>query len=252
MRPGTLFGFYPTSGAETIPPVGYDVSSAVTLTFAPESSELAGFSESSSAGLTFTPASSEIGEFVVSSAVMLTFDPESALAGVNHSYVVSTSCGIVFRARSRVKGKEVVLGDSYRGSAQQGGSAPLFVQARDGRGVPTIPTSQVSARVYKLGGDLASDAELAIVPHARATAVHAGGGTLGSAHAPGRYFALLRWEIAEESGGIEGFSFEVLPGGDPRGPVIAAHDVRRPEARHVLAQVAGGLVLGGRNPRPRL
>ncbi len=228
----------------------YSKTSTNTLTFHPASvlsSVNHGFNKASENTLTFHPASSFAANFgySVSTENFLIFTPESSEIG---DIAASTEVTIIFRVTTKTLGKEVVFADNFIGAYQQGQSAHLFVQAKERTGEPTVPTSQVTTRTYRLEtSTLASNEVLTSVPRSRAIATVAGGPRLVKEHPAGRYFSLETWVI----GGFVGEEtaiFEVSAGGDPRGPVISGHDYSRPEARHVLVQVEGGLILKGRDP----
>lgn len=44
-------------------------------------------------------------------------------------------------------------------------------------------------------------------------------------------------------------AFEVVAGSDPSGPIISLYSYDRPEGRYVLAQLGGGRLTQGRNPK---
>lgn len=64
----------------------------------------------------------------------------------------------------------------------------------------------------------------------------------------GSYRVTFAYATAGVPGGATA-RFDVVPGGDPGGAVTALHAVERPEARYILAQLTGGLLVRGRNPR---
>ncbi len=71
---------------------------------------------------------------------------------------------------------------------------------------------------------------------------------LGLDFALGSYLVTHQYAISGEPRSHEQ-AFELVPGGDSGGDVISMHTLDRPEGRHVVAQLSGGLLVQGRNPK---
>jgi hypothetical protein len=71
---------------------------------------------------------------------------------------------------------------------------------------------------------------------------------LGSDYGVGTYTVAIGYPVAGVPQSIE-TSFEVVAGGDAGGPVISLYAYDRPEGRYVLAQLGGGRLVQGRNPK---
>ncbi len=259
----SLMAFW--GGGAANPPASLIGSAANTLTLAPRSTQVGTWPRATLNNLTFHAAASQVGTwpratlnhitFAASSIAHLIFTKSSANTltfAASSSEIVSigrtSENKIVFRARVKNKSAQIAFDDVYRGQYQQGLRTPLFVQAKDSKGRAALPGTQIGSRVYQLGVGLSTTAAgVPFVPHAKAAAVFSGGPVLGQPQAPAQYFVLNTWSNGSFVG-METATFAVIAGGDPRGAIISAHDFRRPESRHILAQVEGGLILDGRDP----
>jgi hypothetical protein len=64
-----------------------------------------------------------------------------------------------------------------------------------------------------------------------------------------RYFAIVRWTDSGGNGVQAVYPFELMPGGNSDGAVIAMAEVVRPDARYLLCSTDGGLLVRRKNPR---
>lgn len=71
---------------------------------------------------------------------------------------------------------------------------------------------------------------------------------LGATFGLGTYAVSVTYSIAGIASNIQS-TFTVVGGGDQAGAVISLYAFDRPEARYVLAQLDGGKLVQGRNPK---
>ena len=64
----------------------------------------------------------------------------------------------------------------------------------------------------------------------------------------GRYLVAMRWCTGGIAHCVTG-DFYMLPGGSADGTIISMSPIERPDARYVIWQTDGGLIVRGRNPR---
>lgn len=140
----------------------------------------------------------------------------------------------------------------YAGRVQQGEELLLTLQCSTETLVPGDPGFYPRVSVYR-------DAEPPVlVETTRLAAADRGAATglfrlplfLGALYAtPGHYLLVFRWQTAGGVGRCLTGSFQLLPGGDADGHVIAQAFVGRPDANHLIAQCDSGRLIRGRNPR---
>jgi hypothetical protein len=132
----------------------------------------------------------------------------------------------------------------YLGTVVLGRRAPFLVQTLGAGRVPALPMVPPTATLYDAGGNVAATFELPILDLAAGLF---GMGVRLSTLAPGRYCVLYQYRVNGYPGRV--IDFLDLAAGDDAGAVISlfAHD--RPEARYVLAQLDGGRLVQGRNPK---
>ncbi len=152
---------------------------------------------------------------------------------------------VVLRARARIPGQTgPPAGDDYLGRYQQGQQVPLEIQCFQPRVVKGLPDAAPVARMYR-DGVLVQTETLPV----NQDGVGRFGRTyrLGRQDDPGLY-AVIYWY--RTGGTVRSLwqTFEVIPGGDPAGPVIAATVLERPDGDQVLAQFGSGVLAVGRDP----
>jgi hypothetical protein len=131
------------------------------------------------------------------------------------------------------------------GRYQRGDAVPLGVATTAGEGVPTSPDAAPLATIAGPDGGVVATVRLPM----------AGDDThFGAAWVPGVDVALGNYSVTYtyQVAGVPGEStaaFEVIPGGDPGGAVVAMASVERPLARYIVAQLASGRLVQGTNPR---
>ncbi len=156
-----------------------------------------------------------------------------------------SSLQVVLRARAKVPYQTgPSAGDDYLGRYQQGTSVPLEIQCFQPKGVRGLPDAAPVARMYRDGILVGSQ----VLPVSDDLAARCGGSyLLGPGNEPGLY-SVVYWY---ETGGVPRSQwqvFEVIPGGDMAGPVIAATVLERPDGDQVMAQFGSGVLAVGRDP----
>lgn len=133
----------------------------------------------------------------------------------------------------------------YLGRYQVGQAVPLAVTPLDGGGFATQPDAAPVATVTAPGGAVLGPFKLAMVadPTHFALAFFPGVGL-----PLGTYAVAYACLVAGQASTIAG-SFDLIPGGDPGGAVVGLFSYDRPEARFVVAQLASGRLVQGKNPR---
>ena len=139
---------------------------------------------------------------------------------------------------------------AYLGRYQLGQFVPLQVLVQDQAGTPAEPTLRTPmARITALGsGQLVMTVSLHHLRRNRVGPVYVHQLRLASDYLPGRYGVLYQVPTGSFLGAGLAL-FEVVPQGDPAGPVIATTVVTQPAGDQVLAQVGGGQLVLGQKPR---
>lgn len=160
---------------------------------------------------------------------------------------VADSWGLLLlRCRADVPGMAVARLEDYLGRFQQGDEVPLQIQCFAGAATPGLPDAAPVVRMYR-DGTLVDEVILALQPNTQVVGRFGANYRLGYLSEPGRYLAAY-WYQASDMVQSQYQVFEVVGGGDPAGPVLAAQSIRRPDGDRMLAQVASGALLLGQDP----
>jgi hypothetical protein len=161
---------------------------------------------------------------------------------------VSRTAGaiLVLRCRADVPGMLPHQVEDYLGRYQQGDEVPLQLQCFAAAETAGLPDAAPIVRIYR-EGVLADEFTLPLLPDAQVSGRFGQNYRLGYLTAPGRYLAAY-WYQASDVVQAQQQVFEVMPGGDPGGPVLATQVIGRPDGDRVLAQVASGALLVGQDP----
>lgn len=137
---------------------------------------------------------------------------------------------------------------SYLGRFQLGASVPLYLRCVNVSNAPSLPDNPPQAKIFS-GTTVVEARKMPIedryVPNCT--------GTfrlplfLGRLYAAGRYTAVYYYRVSSYYGMVED-CFDVVPGGDPRGSVVSAYFLERPEASYVVQALEDGSIIKGRNP----
>lgn len=140
----------------------------------------------------------------------------------------------------------------YAGRVQQGEELLLTLSCTTEDMVPEDPDFYPRVSVYR-------DAEPpALVETTRLAAADRGAAAglfrlplfLGPLYeTPGQYLLVFRWQTQAGVGRSVPGSFQLLPGGDADGHVVAQAFVARPDGNTLIAQCDSGRIIRGRNPR---
>jgi hypothetical protein len=173
----------------------------------------------------------------------------SAVCSVHGDATTSATATIILRARARSVFPEVDFASDYLGRFQQGQEVPLWTIVRDQDGQPTEPTTRTPwVRVYDLDTHaLVEVANMVHLRYSRVDEVYSLALWIGEGYPVGRYGVLYE----APTGGFTGIAlgiFEVLPGGDPAGPVVAAATIARSTGDLVLGNLATGSLVVGQKP----
>jgi hypothetical protein len=136
----------------------------------------------------------------------------------------------------------------YRGRYQQGEEIPLGVLCYDSSGVPTAPDAAPTLEIYSGGSHILPGKAIPALDKAAVTGLFQHKLYLNEHYPAGLYQATYRWT----KGGFFGLqtdTFEVMPGGDATGSVVAMTYLERPQASFVLQQRDSGHLFKGKNPR---
>lgn len=137
------------------------------------------------------------------------------------------------------------------GVAQLGDELQLSVQCRDAAGDPAWPDEAPTVTIYDADDNVVVEA-MKIPPKdsGRRVGYFHHFIRLGRTFDAGWYTVLLEWSAdgGAYHGVVDGH-FEVLPGGDPDGAVIAMHYFQTPRDDYLVWQTDAGALKRGRNPR---
>ncbi len=134
----------------------------------------------------------------------------------------------------------------YRGRFQLGQDVPLGVLCRTAVGTATLPDDPPTLDVWTATAKVKT-LLLPIQDRYGQTGLFGTKLFLDVSYATGIYKAEYRWQIGSYHG-LEEDTFEVLPGGDGKGAVIALYHWERPHAKFLVQQLTSGALVRGRNP----
>lgn len=136
---------------------------------------------------------------------------------------------------------------------QLGDTITLAVVTKVGThgGAASVPTGQVTAKIYKGDGSLKETVTLAVRDKPNSTGLfwkrHLLGNIQTGAYIADDYFIIYSWLISAKTyTQIE--TFEIVAGGDVKGSVVAMEGVQHPDKTGVIFQDEDSNVQYGRNP----
>lgn len=135
-----------------------------------------------------------------------------------------------------------------RGRFQLGQDLVAYVLCTDAADRPAAPDAFPRVAVYSASGHHVLDVPMPIVERGIVTGLFTVRIFLDGSFSTGNYQMVFRWKVGSHHGGEVQF-FEILPGGDISGQVIALYDYPRPSADHLIQQRTDGSIRKGRNPR---
>ncbi len=134
------------------------------------------------------------------------------------------------------------------GRYQLGQEVVAYLRCTDADDRPVAPSAFPRVAVYAASGHPVRDVAVPIVERGIVTGLFAVRLFLDGSFSSGAYQMVFRWAAGSHHGS-EVRTFEVLPGGDASGQVIALFDYPRPSASHLVQQRSDGSIRKGRNPR---
>lgn len=134
-----------------------------------------------------------------------------------------------------------------RGRYQLGEDVPLALWCRDASGAPSAPNEAPSADIWSSSAKIRT-LYLPAQDRAVVTGFFSYRLFLNSSYAPGLYRVNYRYRIGSFHV-LEQDQFEILPGGDPAGAVIAMFDFEKPDAVFIVQSLDSGRIVRGKNPR---
>lgn len=136
---------------------------------------------------------------------------------------------------------------NYLGRWQQGQEMPLWVLCTDSSGNPVLPDAAPQVDVYSHSG-LGLTRTVPVLEPAATTGLFKGSLFLNAGFTPGTWCLSFRWKVGSYVGSSLA-SFEVAPGGDGSGQVLALFYFHQPNADYYVQQRTSGSVFKGKNPR---
>ena len=214
----------------------HHASASASVIFTASLSSSGVHTESASASVILIAAGSATGlhhasasALVILSPVAKSIQPSAALVVLTASgssvamRVKSASAPVVLSASASVFFPPAGLGEDFLGRFQVGQEVPLYAIVVDQNGQPEASTTVTpSARIYNLETLVrVEQLDLHRVRRSRAASFYGISVRIGRAYTPARYGVHVRMATGGFSG-IRLMTFEVVPGGDAAGPVIAA------------------------------
>lgn len=141
------------------------------------------------------------------------------------------------------------MATNYLGRWQQGQEAPYWFLCKNASGVPTDPDAVPTVDIYLANTGLIVGAKgVPILDPVPTTGFFAGFVYLNENYPAGLYTLVFRYLISGSR--YSDFStFEVVPGGDPTGQILAMTYFHQPQADYYVQQRSSGRIYRGQNPR---
>lgn len=224
----------------------YSKSASASIVFTATAAH--GFAPSvlANATIVFTATASQSQTKSGSATATIVFHPTATFVPTHTFPPKLASAQIIFKARSRGKRPGAKFGDGYLGRYQIGQDVPLCVQCVDNNGNPSVPDGAPLAIVVGSGVAVCSFT-IPADPDPDATGRFRGRYTLGEGDGVGHYAVVYLYSLLGLPRG-ESDQFEVVPGGDKSGPIIAAYSFDRPGGDFLLAHLATGRIASGQTP----
>lgn len=260
---------YDPFATEALP--GSTVAVALTLRAAASATKAAGVvpSRAAAAALRLTATASARAAFARAGPTILTLAAvaRAAIEGEPAEYARAASATLLLTATGSERGSLALLASTsfvlsssaafstgvatqppggYIGRYQLGQEVPFLVQCRDAAGRPAAPAAPPTARVYRDGVPLRA-VELSHDEDTEVPGRFRGRLRLADGDAPGRHAVVYLYGVGVEVV-VGSDTFEVAPGGDPQGPVLAGFVLSRPDADVVMAHLGSGRLAAGRTP----
>lgn len=123
------------------------------------------------------------------------------------------------------------------------------IVAKNSTGLPVEPDAAPTFSVYAANGTkIISDKKFPPIDRTAVAGIFGYAQFLGMTFAAGQYLLYVKWVKSGFNGRyIE--KFEVMPGGDAGGNVIAMTEFKKPHNTYIVRQLTSGIISAGRNPR---
>lgn len=229
----------------------FSKSASASIVFHPAAQGQRQRSGAATASVVFTPTAMgfriPVGIYKAATATVV-FSAQAVLTNVKRG--VTAAARIIFKARASNRVRPVVFGDDYLGRFQVGQDLPLWCAVRDQHGSLALPTTTPPvADIYNLDTHAhVESVEVSRLRGSRVDSVYAMPHLLGFKYTTGRHAIVYR----ATAGGFTGYTisiFEVVPGGDTSGPVIALHTFSAPGGDQTMGQLGSGAIARGSRPR---
>lgn len=136
---------------------------------------------------------------------------------------------------------------AYRGRYQLGQAVELTLACRDASDTPAVPTNVPRLKVWTPAGALLRFQDLPPLERYTQTGLFHARLILDSTFTAGLYRVTYYWSVGSFRG-LDEDGFEVMPGGDADGAVVALHWFSRPQAKFLVQSLDSGKLVQGRNP----
>jgi hypothetical protein len=137
----------------------------------------------------------------------------------------------------------------YRGRWQQGEERAIGVQCYNSSGVPAWPDAAPQVSFYGSSGKIGGLARsLPALERSFTVGLFQNGFFLDNQGPVGIIRIVYRWSIGSFFASAVDI-IEVIPGGDPRGYVLALDTYYAPQAQFLVQQLSSGKIRAGQNPR---
>ena len=132
---------------------------------------------------------------------------------------------------------------------QLGDELPILFQICDGSGLPAEPESAApTLSIYDAASNLVKTYRVPPLERIDAPGMFGMPIRLDDNYAEGAYSWLAEWTIDMVAGVASGY-FDILPGGDPQGPIVSQDFLQKRGGTTLLQEAGDGTILFGRNPR---
>jgi len=136
----------------------------------------------------------------------------------------------------------------FIGRYQLGQSVPIAVQTEGAPGKPELSDDVPVADLFTAAGALVLSKRLPIVDRFGVTGWFLLPVFLDETFEEGNYLVNVHW-ADDGDARAKTYRFEIVPGGDTDGAVVAMHAYDRPHGKFLVQQLDSGRIVAGRNPR---
>jgi hypothetical protein len=135
----------------------------------------------------------------------------------------------------------------FIGRFQLGQIVPLLLVTKNAAGTPTVPNAPPTIKVWAPNGTEVLGAAIPMIDRYVQTGIFQGRVFLSALFAAGLYVVTYYYQVGSYQG-LATDNFEIMPGGDPDGNVMAMYFYRQPQADFIVQSLDSGKIVQGRNP----